>query len=404
MRITKFFFPLSLLFNFFILLVLFNYGLSNIQVNPEDIAPKKYPVLLIQKQVADVKALNLSRDPITLDKFVIPPASIQNGKVQLTSLTHVPEQTSFTWNAHSYSFPSEYAKISPEISELNEAPHCPICLKTKSEWIIPKGKHQVDSMLIIPGDLKLVFKPGSQINFSSNGGLFSRSPISIEGTSAEPVVLKGEDWKGFTVLSPHSPNYVSFLEASGGKGFDYNGMRYTGMINFITGDYKIQHLKIHDSRAEDGINLKWTTGSLNDITITQSFSDAIDIDWSDITVSRLSIVKTGNDCLDLSGGRIHATQLTLSQCSDKAVSNGEGNYLELDDTKIFNSKTGIANKDGAKIKINNLMIKDSQSILSQYLGKHFYTEPVTEFLSKPVSVNTGKASITSGKVSGHETL
>jgi hypothetical protein len=404
MRITKILFPLSLFLNFIILLALFNYGLNQIQVGAETVAPKKFPVLLVQKNATNVEALNLSQSPITLDNLVIPPATIQDGKVQLTRLTKVPEPTSFTWNKNSFSFPSEYAKISPEISKLDEEPHCPICLKTKNEWIIPKGKHQADSILKIPGKLKFVLKAGAQITFSSNGGIFSRSPVSIEGTSAEPVILKGEDWKGFTVLSPESSNHVSYLEASGGKGFDYNGMRFTGMINFITGDYKIHHLKIHDSRAEDGINLKWTTGTLADVTITQSFSDGIDIDWSEIKVSRLSIVKTGNDCLDLSGGRIQATQLSLSECSDKAVSNGESNYLELDDTKIFNSKTGIANKDGATIKINNLVIKDSQSILSQYLGKHFYSEPVTEFQSKPVSINTGKASITSGKVSGHEAL
>lgn len=404
MRITKILFPLSLILNFFILLVLFNYGLNQIQVNVEVVPPKKYPVLLIQKNATNVEALNLTRDPITLNNLLIPPSTIQNGKVQLSNLSKIPESTGFTWNGSSYSYPSEYAKLSPEISKLEEQPHCPICIKKINEWVIPKGNHQVDSVLTIPANLKLVLKSGAHITFTSNGGLFSRSPISVEGTSDQPVVLKGENWKGLTVLSPDSPNQVSYLEASGGKGFDYNGMRYTGMINFITGEYKIQHLKIHDSRAEDGINLKWTIGTLSDVTITQSFSDAIDIDWSDIKVSRLSIVKTGNDCLDLSGGRIMATQLSLSDCSDKAVSNGEGNFLELNDTKIFNSKTGIANKDGATIKINNLVITDTKSILSQYLGKHFYNEPVTEFLTKPVSINTGKATITSGKVSGYEAL
>lgn len=378
--------------------------MKQVQVSVEHVIAKKYPVLLVQKNTANVEALNLSAAPITLDKIVIPPATTQDGKVLISHLTKIPDTKTFSWNGSSYSFPSEYAKISPDIFNLDESPHCPICLKTKNEWIIPRGNHHVDSMLVIPAKLKFILKAGAQITFNTNGGLFSRSPISIEGTSSAPVVLKGENWKGFTVLSPNSPNQVSYLEASGGKGFDYNGMRYTGMINFITGEYEIQHLKIHDSRAEDGINLKWTKGTLSDVTITRSFSDAIDIDWSEIKVTNLSIVKTGNDCLDLSGGRIQAIHLTLSECSDKAVSNGEGNYLELDETKIFNSKTGLANKDGSTIKIKNLLIKDTKSILSQYLGKHFYSEPVTEFLSKPVSINTGKASVTSGKVSGHETL
>ncbi len=398
MRITKFLLPLSLIYNFVTGLIIYNYFVSGFSTQESNVQPKKFPVVLIQRNETRLEALNLSSSAINLDGMVIPPASITNGIVTPYLLPRLPSPQ------ESFKFPSEYAKVSPEIFPINEVPNCKFCIKNEKQWIIPSGVHKVSDMLVIPENLKLIFEAGAILHFNQHGGLFSRSPVEIRGEKKSPVVLTGDHWRGMTILSPGGISRISYLEASGGKGFEFIGMKYTGMLNFITGQYEVDHLTISHSQAEDGVNFKWAKGNIQNLTISDSLSDAIDIDWSDIKVTNADINGAGNDCMDFSGGKIIAEKISLFKCKDKAISNGEENQLMIDALVVGESKIGIANKDGASIEVDNFEISEAEIILHQYLGKHFYPEPSANFHQAPVTKKSGKYLITSGKVSSNATL
>lgn len=395
MRLAKLLFPVSLLVNFILLSALFSYILYTPESFNKRKTAEKYPVLLIQKNQSGVEALNLSSNEIKIQDEIIPPSKVEDNKVITSSLTKIPENGSFTFENKTYEFPSEYAKRSPDIVAFEEVPQCSICIKKNDRWIIPKGQHRVDNIIVIPSGLTFEVSPGANIEFLNNGGIFSRSPLH-----AENVTFSGNDWKGVVILS-HAKSVVKNVTVVGGKGFDFLGMRYTGVINFIRGEQNISDLTIRNTLAEDGINLKWVKATINNLSITDAGSDAIDIDWSDINLSNVNIKNAKNDCTDFSGGKITASHLILENCQDKAISNGERNDLHIDDASVSKSKTGIANKDGSKITVGKLSVMNSERFFHQYHQKAFYSEPEAVFENRPEVISTGKSLTEAGKVGGH---
>ncbi len=406
MRTLKLLFPLTLILNFLLITSLWDYLF--LEVKAPAIVPEKneYPVLLIQKKNDSVFALNLTKFPLELEGIAIPPATSINERVETTRLPTLVSKGKLLWQNKVYDFPSDYAKMAPEITEIREIPFCPVCRKTDKTWTIPSGRYKISEMIIIPAGITFVIEPGSVLSFSKGSGIFSRSPLTAKGLVTKPILLDGTDWNGVTILN-QSPltSSLSYFNLKGAGGFDIFGMRYSGSLNFILGSINLNNIVITNSNAEDALNIKWASGTITDLKVDNSFSDAVDIDWSEVKLNHINIFGAKNDCLDFSGGTIEAYHLQLSACHDKAISNGEGNKLKVKHIDISESKTGVANKDGAVIAIEKVSFTKTVTPFNQYHQKKFYSEPEFNLIDTPImGSDVGASTFKAGKKSGHSTL
>lgn len=406
MRTLKILFPVTLILNFLLITSLWDYLF--LEVKGPAIVPEKneYPVLLLQKKNDSVFALNLTKFPIELEGISVPPAVSINERVESTRLPTLVSKGKLLWQNKAYDFPSDYAKIAPEITDIQEIPFCPVCRKTDKTWTIPTGSYKISEMIIIPAGITFVIEPGSVLNFSKGSGIFSRSPLTANGLVTKPILLDGADWNGVTILN-QSPlaSSLSYFNLKGAGGFDIFGMRYSASLNFIMGTINLNNVFISNSLAEDALNIKWASGTINDLKVDNSFSDAVDIDWSEVKLKHINISRAKNDCLDFSGGMIEAHHLQLSACHDKAISNGEGNNLKVKNVAISESQTGVANKDGAVIDIEKVSFTKTVKPFNQYHQKRFYPEPEFNLIDTPImGSDVGPSTFQAGKKSGHSTL
>ena len=51
--------------------------------------------------------------------------------------------------------------------------------------------------------------------------------------------------------------------------------------------------------------------------------DAVDLDFSDGIIDGISIINSGNDALDFSGSEVVAKNVSINQVGDKGISAGE---------------------------------------------------------------------------------
>ncbi len=148
---------------------------------------------------------------------------------------------------------------------------------------------------------------------------------------------------------------------------DINGL--TGCVSFI--NMAVDNLKLvsENSNCEDSINFINTTGSIDKITIKNSFSDGLDIDFSKLIINTIEIENANNDCSDFSFGDYVIKKMKLSNCGDKAISVGEKSILSSDFAMIRNSNIGVASKDSSEVYIKSASLSTVDTCLAAYNKK-----------------------------------
>ena len=138
------------------------------------------------------------------------------------------------------------------------------------------------------------------------------------------------------------------------SGIDKNNL--TGCLNFYDIEVKNLTLVYENSKCEDAINFVRAKGTINNLTITNSFFDAMDADYSNLKFKDIFVNKSMNDCLDFSFGIYEVEKSSISFCGDKAVSVGEKSILKIFNSNISDSNSGVVSKDYATVNISNSKI------------------------------------------------
>lgn len=154
----------------------------------------------------------------------------------------------------------------------------------------------------------------------------------------------------------------------------------TGCLNFY--DVKINNisLDLKGSNCEDSVNFVRSIGIIKEIKIKDSFYDSLDADFSNLTIKNIFVEGSKNDCLDFSFGEYQIENAELNLCGDKGISVGEVSSVKIIETKIDNSKVGVATKDFAETKIENIQLNKVDTCYQVYNKK-------TEFAGGYLKIN-----------------
>ena len=151
------------------------------------------------------------------------------------------------------------------------------------------------------------------------------------------------------------------------SGIDKNNL--TGCLNFYDIEVKNLTLVYENSKCEDAINFVRAKGTINNLTITNSFFDAMDADYSNLKFKDIFVNKSMNDCLDFSFGIYEVEKSSISFCGDKAVSVGEKSILKIFNSNISDSNSGVVSKDYATVNISNSKIINTKYCFQAYNKK-----------------------------------
>ncbi len=149
----------------------------------------------------------------------------------------------------------------------------------------------------------------------------------------------------------------------------YDKNLLTGCVNFFDSSFDKVSLSSSNMICEDSINIKNSSGNLNEIDINNSFFDALDLDFSNIFVKNLKVNNAKNDCADFSFGKYKVEQAILKNCGDKGFSVGERSKFSLDYGNIIFTNVGIASKDDAITDVNRVNMESINVCFAAYNKK-----------------------------------
>ncbi len=226
-------------------------------------------------------------------------------------------------------------------------------------FIFNRGKHTVTKDIIIPQGYQVIFPAGLELDFVKKAKFISKSPVTMIGQEAAPIVLKSSDFSagGFTVLQAPTISKMAYVTFDGFNTLLTNGWNLTGAVTFYESNVNISNCRFIKNRCEDGLNLVRCLFDMNDLTIGETFGDGLDIDFGYGTIQNAYFYKTGNDAMDFSGSNITVINAVVKDAGDKGVSVGEESNVYIKKIKIDGANIGTASKDLSKLSITFIDLK-----------------------------------------------
>ena len=253
---------------------------------------------------------------------------------------------------------------------------------TENDLIIDGHDWKINERIIIPKNYKLIIK-NSSIEFSENGQLISFSPLQIEGTKENQVVISSEtnstpnNANGILVINTKEEsflNHVLFKNLSAPNLI--SGIGLLGSINFYEADVKISNTSFYNnSVGDDYINIIRSNFLIEDSYFENANSDAIDIDFSQGSILNSKFLMSKNDAIDFSGSKVNLEGIYINGSGDKGISVGEGSIVNAKNILIKNSNIGIASKDESNVYLDNIIIENVFIGLAAYIKKVEYGSP-----------------------------
>lgn len=236
--------------------------------------------------------------------------------------------------------------------------------------------------LIVDEDQTLIVRKGTRIRLNPGVSIASLGRVEFQGTADEQIVMERmnpDDPWGCLIIQGKAANnskleYSTFKGGSLDRVFNVN---YSGMVSIHGLDnVEIRNCHFeHNIVSDDTLHVVYGFATLENLTLTNCFSDAIDLDYVDATISNVAITHTGNDGLDLMTTQATISDLSVEFAGDKGISIGENSSLVLSGADISNAVIGIAVKDASDGLVINSTLRNNLTAIDIFKKNWRYGVP-----------------------------
>ncbi len=261
--------------------------------------------------------------------------------------------------------------------------------KASCQYSFTAGIHTIDEMLVFPGDCAVYIQAGTTLVLEKSAALISFSPLYIAGSAEHPVTIESKhSGAGIAVINSAATSAISHTVFRNLHNIDFPDWQFGGAVTFFRSDVQIANSHFEDNHAEDMLWVVDTHFSITHSTFKQSSSDALDIDYAWGTIEYSVFSHCGNDCIDFSNSVALLKNIEANAAIDKAISVGEASDVEIDQSSISSSSTGVASKDLSETLISNSTLTNNYSALRAYQKKTYYGGATLTLLGSSLSGNT----------------
>lgn len=246
---------------------------------------------------------------------------------------------------------------------------------------IVSGTWEVNGNLILPTGFGLALEPGTTLRFGRGNYLLASGPLDFQGTADAPIRLQpaptaavdADWWGGVVVLQAGAPSAWNYVTIERASAVEQDGWMLTGGVTFYESPIRLEHCRILDSQAEDGINVIRTEFAFLQSEFARTASDAFDADFAQGTVEECSFHDIGGDGIDISGSDVQVGRVRLLDIADKGISVGEASRLTAQDVYFENVGLGLVSKDRSHVVLKDATIVNPRIAgLAAYVKKPTY--------------------------------
>jgi hypothetical protein len=237
------------------------------------------------------------------------------------------------------------------------------------------GMWEINGNLVLPAGFGLRLDPGTTLRFGRDNYLLASGPLDFQGTDDAPILLQpiADQWSGVIVLESGAPSAWNYVTVESAAAVDQDGWTLTGGVTFYESPIRLEHCRILDSQAEDGINVIRAEFTFVQSEFGPTASDAFDADFGQGLVEQCVFHDTSGDGIDVSGSDVQVRNVRMLNIGDKGISVGEASRLTAQDVYLENVTLGMASKDLSHATLTDATIISARVAgLAAYIKKPQY--------------------------------
>ena len=252
--------------------------------------------------------------------------------------------------------------------------------------ILKTGIYSFYENIIVPTGLKLIIEPGTHLFLGEGISIVSYSPVKAIGSADKPIILERlypqKTWGSFAMINTDDANEFKHIKIDGGSSSEkINGVIFTGMLSAHNAPLYVSNSEFSNDNDDDAINVKQTTGVIENSLFTNTAGDAIDLDiTNDFSVrnNRFFNIGTneksidGGDAIDISFSSAIIDSNKIEQCGDKGISIGEKSKSKALKNIITGCDIGIAVKDASEAFLEKNAIANNNVGVALYQKKEIF--------------------------------
>jgi hypothetical protein len=274
----------------------------------------------------------------------------------------------------------EVQRYSPKANlEFNDELYKIFFYEEKGKLFNRKSKTYINSTIVTPKGLKVIFTEGSEIIFQSKGQLIVLGGIELNGSSNSRIKVDSSmdaNNGGIYVLESSNDSLIKFSDFANLRGVYLDNSLITGGLVFYKSKVSIIDSTFIDNlKTDDYINIVNSEFNIENVEIKNSFADSLDVDFSNGHINNLLITNSGNDGLDFSGSRVLIESTKIQNSSDKAISIGENSIIEAKNIIVTDSFIGVAVKDGSTFNADFAFTENNNYDYASFVKKIAYGKP-----------------------------
>jgi len=218
---------------------------------------------------------------------------------------------------------------------------------------IRKGKSVIDKPLIIPRGYNVKFYPGTEIDIINKAMIISYSPVIMNGTAKNPIIIGSSDFtgNGITILQADGNSLVENVVFENLNTLNYKTWTLTGAVTFYESDVTIRNTRFYRNQCEDALNIIRSEFTVENTTFDYIFGDAFDADFCTGNIISSKYTNIGNDAMDFSGSVITIRDTEVNGANDKGISGGEESTVYVINTNVTRANIGFASKDLSVVEV-----------------------------------------------------
>jgi hypothetical protein len=251
--------------------------------------------------------------------------------------------------------------------------------------ILKMGNYTVKDNIVLPYGVALNIEAGTKIQIAHKKSLLVYGSLNVNGRSDLPVVITSIDnKKPFGTVAAIGDNKtvcrINYLDISNGSESIMNGSFLSGALSLYSHKrVSIDHSKIHDNFADDGLNIKNSNVEIRRSEFYANFADQVDLDATHAMIEnstfKASDKDKNGDGLDLSGSKAMVSYSNFDNFMDKGISVGEGTQLFVYSNNFINNRSAVTGKDSSKLYFYKNYYKDNVVDIEAFVKKPIYNPP-----------------------------
>jgi len=239
--------------------------------------------------------------------------------------------------------------------------------------------------------MNLTIEAGSTILLGEGVSVLVSGDLDINGTESSQVRIVAESndeaFGSFAVVGDGKTKCnIEYLDLSGGSEAVINGKYLSGALSLYNHDtITIKNSMIHHNHADDGLNVKNATFTIEDSLFYSNKADQIDIDTGIGTIrgnhfSQKSLNEmieenesdNNGDGLDLSDSLVVIADNQVEGFLDKGFSIGEKTNVIVVGNKFTGNRSAITAKDESQVYLGKNEYSNNFIDLEMYQKKLFF--------------------------------